>query len=64
MLKTPEMVLLFRRWLIFFSLGEAGSSEMAESILDRGSKEGAVETSADMVGCEYGGCSSDELKGF
>jgi len=46
MLNTPETALLVLRWLIFFSLGEAGSSEMAESTLDRGS----VTTSADMIG--------------
>lgn len=48
MLKTPLTVLLVLRCLILLSVGEAGASSMAESILLRGS----VTTSADMVGDE------------
>lgn len=46
MLKTPLTVLLVLRCLILLSVGDAGVSSMAESILLRG----WVWISADMVG--------------
>ena len=51
MLKTPETVLLARRWRILASVGDAGSVEStAESTLESGSV--TTEVSADMLLCK------------